>query len=62
MFFIEYVNTLTGTRQQWRASPYASLDAAKASAKDHAARSRSFATYNVLDAKGATVASYQGVA
>lgn len=59
-FTIEVENRLLGSRQHRRASVYPTLDAARAVAKVEAGRSRSFATYNVLDAKGRVVESFTG--
>jgi hypothetical protein len=60
VYTIEALNTLTGTRQHWKLTPYERREAAEASAKQHAARVRSFVTYNVLDPAGNVIASYKG--
>jgi hypothetical protein len=59
-YTIEVENRLLGTRQHWKKSPHDTLESARDSAKAHADRSRSFATYNILDARGRMVESHQG--
>lgn len=61
-YTIESENSLTGTRQHRKATKYESFEEADARAKQEASRSRKFATYNVLDQRGAVVSSHQGVA
>lgn len=61
-YTIEVENRVLGKRTHWKASPYASLEEARESARGHAQRSRKFAVYNILDAKGRVVESHQGVA
>lgn len=61
-FTIEHVNTLLGSRQHRKASPYALQSQAEERAKQEAERTRSFVTINVLDAKGKVVASFKGKA
>ncbi len=61
-YTIESENSLTGTRQHRKATKYESFEEADAHAKQEAQRSRKFATYNVLDRRGAVVSSHQGVA
>jgi hypothetical protein len=59
-YTIESENRLLGSRQHRKAMKYETLEDAQARAKEEAARSRSFAHFNVLNAKGAVVATYQG--
>ena len=61
-YTIEQENRLIGTRQHWKASPYETLEAARASVRSHVARSRSFVVFNILDARGRVVESAQGAA
>lgn len=62
MYTIEDVNTLTGTRKHRKATKYLSLEDAKEVARKNAARSRSFAVFHVLDARGVSVFSITGTA
>lgn len=59
-YTIEVENRLLGSRQHRKATKYTSYDAAAERAKEEAARSRSFAHFNVLDARGKVLATFQG--
>lgn len=59
-FTIEDLNTLTGSRQHRKATKYDSLAEAEDVARGKAARSRSFAQFNVLDARGNIAFSVSG--
>lgn len=61
-FTIEQRNELTGNYQHRKASPYATLEEARARAEQEAQRSRKFVEFNVLDRKGSVVFSVRGVA
>ncbi len=59
-FTIEQENRLLGKRHHWSKSPHDTLDGARAAAKMHTGRSRDFAFYNILDARGRVVETWQG--
>lgn len=59
-YTIEHVNTLLGSRQHRKASPYAILEAAEGWAKEEASRVRKFVHINVLDRAGNVVATFAG--
>jgi hypothetical protein len=59
-YTIETENTLTGTRQHRKATPYDSLDAARESAVRQASGTRTFVRFNVLDRRGNVIETFQG--
>lgn len=61
-YTIEHVNTLLGSRQHRKASPYLTQSLAEDRAREEQQRVRSFVTINVLDARGKVVASFKGKA
>jgi uncharacterized protein GlcG (DUF336 family) len=59
-FTLEHVNSLLGSRQHRKASPYLTQGLAEEAARAEAKRVRPFVTINVLDARGRVVASFKG--
>jgi len=61
-FTLEHVNSLLGSRQHRKASPYPTRELAAMAAASEALRCRPFVTINVLDSSGRVVAEVVGCA